>query len=173
MLDNLLYNLRRYDNISGDSQPHSIIRYTMLMLASLMLLLPAASASSECAKDIQLTGQFVKATALCSCGSNGYHYMTGVFENYCPKCHSHGTLTFNPKGTPEGEWTCSSCDTDYCAADGKEKISGSNFRLIPYTNSTTSTSAEPEVHAQEVSNVSTEGDILSKLALYSKNLMNI
>lgn len=149
-----------------------MIKYSMLMLASLIVLLPAASAASESAKDVQLTGQFVKATALCSCGSNGYNYITGVFENYCPKCHSYGTLTFNPKGTPEGEWTCSKCDTDYCAADGKEKISGSNCSLKAYTNSTTSQSAEPEVHAQEVSNV-TDGQILSKLVFYGNNFLYI
>lgn len=145
----------------------------MLMVTSLFVLLPVASASSVSAKDVQVTGQFVKATALCSCGTNGYHYMTGTFENYCPKCHSHGTLTFNPKGTPEGEWTCSKCDTDYCAADGKEKISGSNYRLVTYNN-TTSQSAQPQVHAQEVTNGSTEDQILSKIEYYSNtNFLNL
>jgi hypothetical protein len=48
--------------------------------------------------------------------------MTGCFENYCTIYHSYGTLTFNPKGTPEGEWTCSKCGCDYCAANEKEKM---------------------------------------------------
>ena len=91
------------------------------------MLLPAASASSISAKNVQVTQEYVKATALCSCGLNGYHFMTGCFVNYCPKCHSYGTLTFNPKGTPEGEWTCSKCGSDYCAADGKEKEPGSKY----------------------------------------------
>jgi hypothetical protein len=88
----------------------------------LILLLPAASASSVGAYNVQVTNKYVKATALCSCRFNSYHYMTGCFENYCPIYHSYGTLTFNPKGTPEGEWTCSKCGCDYCAANEKEKM---------------------------------------------------
>lgn len=55
--------------------------------------------------------------------SKGWYHTGGTFLNYCPNCHAHGALTFNPKGTIEGEWTCSACDADYCLC-GKEKISG-------------------------------------------------
>jgi hypothetical protein len=114
-------------------------------------LLPAASAASVTAKNVQVTSEYVKATALCSCGLNGYQYMTGSFENYCPRCHSYGTLAFNPKGTPEGEWTCEKCGSDYCAADGKEKMPGSHIFLIHYSTSNTTQSETPlEVHAQQV-----------------------
>jgi hypothetical protein len=51
------------------------------------------------------------------------------WENYCPKCHKHGTLVFERTGDcPEGMVRCTSCDADYCAAHGKEHI---NYRA-PY-----------------------------------------
>lgn len=104
------------------------------MLSALsMIMVPVAFATSVGAKDVVVNSQYVKATAMCSCGSNGYdHYFTASFVNYCPHCHSYGTLEFNPKGTDEGEWTCSKCNSDYCAADGKEKLDDSNYRLTPY-----------------------------------------
>jgi len=84
----------------------------------------SASKTSGCsAYNISVTPETVSATAKCSCGSMGdYNYHTGTFKNYCPNCHKYGTLIWNPKGVEEGEWTCSSCDCDYCAACGKEKI---------------------------------------------------
>ncbi len=101
---------------------------------------PVASASSVDAKNVEATSKYVKATAICSCGLNGYdHYITASFVNYCPHCHSYGTLEFNPKGTPEGEWTCSNCNSDYCAACGKEKISGSKYFLTPYNETVNTT----------------------------------
>jgi phage terminase large subunit GpA-like protein len=112
---------------------------TFMMLSTLsMIMVPVAYATSVGAKDVVVNSEYVKATAMCSCGSNGYdHYITGTFVNYCPHCHSYETLEFNPKGTPEGEWTCSKCNSDYCAADGKEKIDGSKYCLTQYNVTST------------------------------------
>lgn len=95
--------------------------------------------------NVVVTKDYVKATAVCSCGLNDYIYHTKTFKNYCPKCNSSGSLKFNPKCVPEGEWTCTQCDTDYCAADGLEKMPGSPYSLVPYK--------APEVSAQEVMSV--------------------
>lgn len=112
----------------------------MMLSALSMVMVPVAFATSVGAKDVEVNNQYVKATAICSCGSYEYdHYITGTFLNYCPQCHSYGTLEFNPKGTPEGEWTCSKCNSDYCAADGKEKIDGSKYRLTQYNVTSTNT----------------------------------
>ncbi|MBP2045388.1 hypothetical protein [Methanobacterium aggregans] len=78
---------------------------------------------SVAAYNVKKTSITATATAKCSCGATGnYNYHTASFKNYCPHCHKSGVLVWNPKGTAEGEWTCSSCDADYCAADGKEKV---------------------------------------------------
>jgi len=50
-----------------------------------------------------------------------YIWSTHTWVNYCPNCHHYNTLTVNPKGTYEGELTCSRCDSDYCGVTGKEK----------------------------------------------------
>lgn len=50
-----------------------------------------------------------------------YKDYTMTWENYCPLCGHNGTLILNPKGTYEGELTCSYCDADYCAVTGKDK----------------------------------------------------
>jgi hypothetical protein len=63
-----------------------------------------------------------------SCCS-GWYKTSGTFINYCPLCHSYTCLTYNPKHTPEGEWTCNKCDADYCIC-GRCKATGSNVHLI-------------------------------------------
>jgi hypothetical protein len=86
--------------------------------------------TSIIAYGVKVTAKTVIATAKCSCGALGnYNFHTATFQNYCPKCHKYGVLKWNPKGTPEGEWTCA-CGADYCAACGKIKIKGSNIHLI-------------------------------------------
>jgi hypothetical protein len=109
----------------------------------------------------------VKATAYCSCGTLSYGYHTSTFENYCPRCHSYGTLKFNPKGSPEGEWTCTNCSADYCAASGKEKEPNSSIYLIKYN--------PPEVHAQEINNTTKDIDsILADVGKYAEtNLIGV
>jgi hypothetical protein len=158
--------------MTEEIEPHLKIKVAIVFAAILILLIPAASASSVGAYNVQVTSKYVKATALCSCGLNGYYYMTGSFENYCPICHSYGTLAFNPKGTPEGEWTCTRCGCDYCAADGKEKMPGSNVFLKKYSPKPTNTTL-PEVHAQKVTEDSSKVDLLNKIEYYSsKSFLN-
>ena len=70
----------------------------------------------------------VTATGWNSC-SSGWYKTSGTFINYCPLCHSYICLTYNPKHTPEGEWTCNKCDADYCIC-GRCKATGSNVHLI-------------------------------------------
>lgn len=66
-------------------------------------------------------------------GSHGvWAYEKGTFLNYCPQCHSYGSLSYS-KYCDGGQWTCSHCDCDYDMQTGYEKISGSSLRLIPYT----------------------------------------
>jgi len=61
--------------------------------------------------------------------SSGWFKTGGTFINYCPFCHSYGTLIYNPKHTYEGEWTCSKCDADFCLC-GRCKAVGSKVYLI-------------------------------------------
>lgn len=126
------------DRISIDIDPDLSVIHCILIFCCVSIILPV-SASSVGAYNVTVTHDYVKATAICSCGENNYSidddnyiYHTATFKNYCPHCKSYGTLKFNPKGVPEGEWTCTNCGSDYCAADGKEKISGSKYALIPY-----------------------------------------
>lgn len=76
-----------------------------------------------------------------SCGScksqsdyAGYKKYTKTWKNLCTSttCHSKtpGTLQVNPKGTVEGELTCSKCDSDYCGFCGTEKSGSARFKLI-------------------------------------------
>jgi hypothetical protein len=160
--------------MSEEIEPHLKSKAAILFAAILILLIPVASASSVGAYNVQVTSKYVKATALCSCGLNGYHYMTGSFENYCPICHSYGTLSFNPKGTPEGEWTCKQCGCDFCAADGKEKMPGSNVFLKPYKAPAPINTTVPEVHAQKITEENSQADLMDKIEYYSgKSFLNI
>jgi hypothetical protein len=81
---------------------------------------------------VTVQDEYVKVTALCSCGECSYTYHIGIFENYCPFCHHYECLEWNPKGTSEGEWTCDVCGADYCAADGHCKAGGSQLYLHEY-----------------------------------------
>ena len=65
------------------------------------------------------------------------------FKNYCPLCKKNGKLTWNPKGTAEGEWTCSACDADYCGKCGSDKAKKRRASLTK-TSTTTSTSTTTE-----------------------------
>ena len=62
---------------------------------------------------------------------SGYSYKWYRFEwiDYCPNCHHYNCLLKNPKGVPEGEFTCGVCDSDYCAVTGKEKYDWSDVYL--------------------------------------------
>ncbi len=86
-----------------------------------------------------------------------YTWYNTTFVNYCPKCGIYGTFTFNPKGVPEGEITCSHCDSDYCGVTGKDKLSGSSYYLtkvgssIKVSNSSSSNGSEDIVGTLSIS----------------------
>jgi len=85
----------------------------------------------------------ISASGMNSCDKGWYH-THGTFYNYCPNCHSSGTLTWNPKGTSEGEWTCMKCGSDFCIC-GKEKVSSNANYLIPYVKKKVRKVAKPKV----------------------------
>ena len=62
--------------------------------------------------------------------SGGYFWTTGTFENYDPFSHEWGVLEWNPKGTPEGEWTSRVSDADF-SIDGQCKSGHSDVYLVP------------------------------------------
>lgn len=81
-------------------------------------------------------------------GESGYYY----WEDYCPLCDHYGCLEVNPKGTYEGEVTCSVCDADYDGCTGYDKSgSGARARLIPAV-----LEEEPEVTAQSTEETSVQ-----------------
>ncbi len=85
-----------------------------------------------------------------------YKEYTTVFLNHCPLCNHSGTLSFNPKGTAEGEITCSHCDADYCAVTGKDKNGGGSRATLTiikqYSNGTVSSNYSNGVSLGDVSN---------------------
>lgn len=96
-----------------------------LVIASLFLTLPAAAA-------VTVTDSYISGSGIASGYHEGY-YTHFSFENYCPLCGHHGTLEWNPKGTSEGEITCSFCDADF-SVSGKDKWDGGpRAWLIKYT----------------------------------------
>ena len=60
-------------------------------------------------------------TGTISSGQYQYIPYTTTWLNYCPHCKYYGTLLVNPKGVPEGEFTCAYCDADYCGVSGLDK----------------------------------------------------
>ena len=96
-----------------------IKRYLAIFICILIFSMGFASAST------------VAHSGMNSC-SKGWYHTGGTFENYCPFCHHSECLLWNPKGTPEGEWTCAVCDSDFCVC-GRCKATGSSVYLIPAT----------------------------------------
>ena len=160
----IVRNIDGVDTILEEIEPHSKYQNLILFLACLIISVPAADASSVGAYNITLTQDYVKATALCSCGSCDYTYHTNAFMNYCPHCKSYGNFIFNPKGVPEGEWTCTKCGSDYCAADGYEKMPNSKYRLIPYN--------EPETQNHTVSSTNVNGLMIDMDKYKDNNFLN-
>jgi hypothetical protein len=113
-------------HLGRDYIKHIKILFMALLIATLTFGTGAVSASS--ATGVHVTSTTVTAFGWNSC-SKGWYKTGGTFENYCPFCGGHGTLTFNPKGTYEGEWTCKRCDSDFCLC-GRCKASGSGVYLI-------------------------------------------
>ena len=82
---------------------------------SLIIIMSLLSISSVAADTITVTAKPSAKSSL------PYKDYTITWENHCPLCGHDGTLVFNPKGTYEGELTCSHCGADYCAVTGKDK----------------------------------------------------
>lgn len=108
-------------------------------------------------------------------GEAGNHY----WENYCPLCHHYGCLEVNPKGTYEGEITCSYCDADYDGCSGYDKYDGgARARLIPAVKDTVpetqaasqSTETTPQPAAQETANSTSNSTLNSTVNNESQNL---
>lgn len=72
--------------------------------------------------NVHITPTTVTATGYNSAGG-GYFWCTGTFENYNPFTGHWGVLEWNPKGTPEGEWTARDDDSDF-SIDGQCKSGG-------------------------------------------------
>lgn len=93
--------------------------YKAVFAVLILCALPVSSASS-------IGGYFIPGGMYG--GESGYHY----WENYCPLCYNHGCLEVNPKGTYEGEITCSVCDADYDGCSGYDKSDyGARAQLNP------------------------------------------
>lgn len=88
-------------------------------MAAVIIISPlAVSAHGLGANNIDVTKNYVKATGRCSCSLySDYAYHIAAFENYCPNCHSKGTLKYEEGSaswtSPEGMWYCSRCDMDF------------------------------------------------------------
>ena len=68
----------------------------------------------------------------CSCGKRySYRWYTRTYVNYCPYCHSYGTLYNAHKFQArfEKEITCKVCGSDWCIVCGKEKYNWSKRYL--------------------------------------------
>lgn len=76
------------------------------------------------AKHIFKRGGILSVTAQCSCSLYAdYEIYDSEWLNYCPECHSYGTLIFDrPEDCPEGMIRCTCCDADFCAVHGKEHV---------------------------------------------------
>jgi hypothetical protein len=61
----------------------------------------------------------------------------------------------------------------YCAADGKEKMPGSDIFLIPYKISKPTNTTVPTVNTQNVTEEVSEVDLLNKIEYFcNKNFLN-
>lgn len=129
--------------------------FALLLIAALLIANPlAVSAHDVGAYDIVITKDYVKATGKCTCSLQAdYAYHTATFKNYCPNCHSKGTLNYEQGSgyhNPEGMWYCTRCDMDFCLVHGKEHVSGTDNYLKRMKNQATkkTTHNSQKVNAQ-------------------------
>lgn len=67
------------------------------------------------------TNNFKPSCNYCTKSGVPYKWYTTTAKNECPFCGTP-TLIYNPKGVPEGEWTCSKCRADFCGTCGRDKM---------------------------------------------------
>lgn len=113
-----------------------------------MFAAPSAAAERGIgAHNVKITKDYVKSSGVCSCSlmKDRIHH-TRIFKNYCPNCHSKGSLNFEQGSaswtSPEGLWYCTRCDMDYCLVHGKSHDRRGEY-LIP-------TKEPPVPNAQKV-----------------------
>lgn len=99
-------------------------------------------------------------------GKYEYKRYKKTWKNWCPLCKKEGALSDNPKGTYEGEVTCSrklgGCDADYDGVTGQDKAgSGSRGKLVEANS--TSTDETTDTNASSGSSASNYGDMILDL----------
>jgi hypothetical protein len=103
-------------------------------------------------------------------GHSGHHY----WINYCPLCGHYNCLENNPKGTDEGELTCSICDSDYDGCTGADK-NGGGARV--WLNAASQAQITAWYHPQisnttNTTNTTTNNTVVQPVAPQNKTLPN-
>jgi hypothetical protein len=109
---------------------------------------------------VKITSTTVTATGYNS-ASGGYFWTTGTFENYDPFSHEWGVLEWNPKGTPEGEWTSKASDADF-SIDGQCKSGHSNVHLVPIQKISSPTNTPTTTKIQTIPKENLISEMLNK-----------
>ena len=93
-------------------------------------------------------------TCGCCGGTVPYKRYQKTWKNYCPNCKKSGTLLDTPKGTVDGELTCSmrlgGCDADYCGYCGGDKWGNGKCRRVKLTPAEATTETTKKETIQEV-----------------------
>lgn len=111
---------------------NSIKGYYLIAILMAILLCISPVMAYNGAKNVEIGKEKIHiGAAKCSCiHSDGYYYHHNIWWlNYCPMCHSYGTLKFEQgdyKGadytSPEGLLYCTHCDADYCLVHGADHM---------------------------------------------------
>ncbi|MFA0833569.1 MAG: hypothetical protein ACC609_06135 [Methanobacterium formicicum] len=155
----------------GMNQRRNYIKRNLYKAAFVVLLLGALPVSSAAS----IGGYFIPGGMYG--GESGYHY----WENYCPLCHHYGGLVVNPKGTYEGEITCSYCDADYDGCTGYDKYEGgARAKLIPAVvekeepeNVNAQSTEQPAATPETNNTTSTANKTVNSSELTSKSLVPV
>lgn len=107
-------------------------RIITLLIVAMAVGMSCIGAVSAAPSTHAITPLIVTATGYNS-AVGGYFWCTGEFYNYNPFTGNWGVLEWNPKGTPEGEWTASDSDADF-SINGHCKAWGSQMWLVPVLN---------------------------------------
>jgi len=88
----------------------------LITILTTLLSLNVVDARSLGAYNIKITKDTVTCTGRCTCSlQTTYSYQTRSFINYCPNCHSYGTIRYEVnkcRQNKEGMWYCTRCDMD-------------------------------------------------------------
>jgi hypothetical protein len=107
-----------------------ILTGIILIVTGVILSIPVVMSHHTSTEAENITGVMLPSCSKHYAGS--YYYHNETYLNHCPNCGANNTLTENPKGTYEGEFTCNmrlgGCDSDFCIC-GKEKMHYSSVHL--------------------------------------------